>query len=221
MVPLKPVTLYGHATGPNPWKVAMVFAELNIPYTMKIVPKPDLKSPTYEKICINGRAPAIEDPNTGLTLWESGAIIEYLCETYDKDHQISFKQGTDEYWHAKQWLYFQVSGQGPYFGQGMWFTHFHPEKVRSAQERYVNEIRRVSGVLNRVLEGKEWLVGDKYSFADVSFLTWYETVIARVIGDAFDIKKGFPNLQAWLDRIRARPAVVKVLREKAEASQKK
>lgn len=222
MASLLPITLYGHATGPNPWKVAMVFEELNIPYQMKIVDKPDLKKPAYEKICINGRAPAIEDPNTGITLWESGAIIDYLVETYDKERKLGFVAGTEEYFHAKQWLYFQVSGQGPYFGQAVWFKVFHPEKLPTAQDRYVNEIRRVSGVLNRALDGREWLVGGKYSYADVSFVTWYEAVVPRTVADAFDISEDFPNLQAWLDRIKARPAVAKVLKAKAAlAAQKK
>jgi glutathione S-transferase len=218
MTSLKPITLYGHATGPNPWKVAMIFEELDLPYEMKIVPKPELKQPAYERICINGRAPAIEDPNTGITLWESGAIIEYLVNTYDKHRKLSFEAGSADYWHAKQWLYFQVSGQGPYFGQAVWFTVFHAEKIQSAQDRYVKEIHRVSGVLNRALEGKDWLVGNKYSFADVSFLTWYEAVIARVIGDTFDIAAEFPNLKSWLDRMRARPAVASVLKAKSAAA---
>lgn len=110
---VKSITLYGHATGPNPWKVAMVLEELEIPYEMKIVPRNEIKGPAYEAICVNGRAPTIQDPNTGTTLWESGAIIEYLTETYDKSLKLGFERGTNEYWIAKQWLYFQVSGQGP------------------------------------------------------------------------------------------------------------
>ena len=214
----QPITLYGHATGPNPWKVAMLLEELKLPFTTTIVDKADLKKPAYEKININGRAPAIQDPNTGLTLWESGAIIEYLIETYDRNHDISFAPGTSDYYHAKQWLYFQVSGQGPYFGQAVWFKVFHPEKIQSAQDRYVNEIRRVSGVLNRALDRKTFLVGEKYSYADVVFLSWYEAVIARVISDVFDISVEFPNLQAWLNRIRARPAIAKTLQDKAARS---
>lgn len=75
-----------------------------------------MKKEPYESINPNGRVRAIEDPNTGITLWESGAIIEYLVEIYDKQHNISFAPGSKEYYEAKQWLYYQVSGQGPYFG---------------------------------------------------------------------------------------------------------
>lgn len=222
MASLKPITLYGHVGGPNPWKVAIVAEELGVPYDYKIIEFAEMKQPPYEKINPNGRVPAIEDPNTGITLWESGAILEYLVETYDKDKKISFTAGTPEYFHAKQWLHFQMSGQGPYFGQGIWFTLFHPEKVQSAIDRYVNEIRRVSGVLNGVLEGRDWLVGGKYSYVDAAFVPWFEAV-PIVGGGKIDLEKEFPKLSAWLNRIKSRPVVAKVLKHRAElkAAEKK
>lgn len=217
MVSLKPITLWGHTAGPNPWKVAMVLEELNVPYETKILEFPEMKQPAFEKININGRVPAIEDPNTGITIWESGAIVEYLVETYDKEKKMSFEAGTTEYFHAKQWLHFQVSGQGPYFGQAVWFHMFHAEKVQSAQDRYINEMRRVSDVLNRALEGREWLVGNKYTYADVAFVIWFEFV-PRIAGEKIDIPKEFPNLHAWLDKMKSRPAVARVLKAKADVT---
>lgn len=214
MASLKPITLYGHVGGPNPWKVAMVAEELGVPYDFKILEFPEMKKEPYEKINPNGRVPAIEDPNTGITLWESGAIVEYLVETYDKDKKISFTAGTPDYFHAKQWLHYQMSGQGPYFGQAVWFKMFHPEKIQSAQDRYVNEIRRVSGVLNRVLEKQDWLAGGKYSYVDVAFVPWYEVV--PWAASEIDLEKEFPKLYEWLNRIKSRPAVAKVLKDKAE-----
>ena len=71
-----------------------------------------------------------------------------------------------------QWLFFQASGQGPYFGQVVWFTIYHPEKVPSAVERYRNEIRRVVSVLESVLSKKEWLVGGRPTIADLSFIPY-------------------------------------------------
>jgi glutathione S-transferase len=121
----------------------------------------DLKKDPYEKICVNGRVPAIEDPNTGITLWESGAIIEYLSETYDTNHSLSFASSLEKYL-VKQWLYFQVSGQGPYFGQAAWFAKFHSEQLESAKERYFDQVKRVFGVLDKALQGKQYLVGDKW-----------------------------------------------------------
>lgn len=194
----------------------MVLEELNVPYEIKNIEFPEMKQPPYEKININGRVPAIEDPNTGITLWESGAIIEYLVETYDKEKNISFTAGTPDYFHAKQWLHYQMSGQGPYFGQAVWFTMYHHEKLQSARERYVNEVRRVSSVINRALEGKEWLVGGKYTYADVAFFPWFD-LVSWFAGDKIDIAKEFPNLSAWLEKIKARPAVAKVLKVKADA----
>lgn len=82
--------------------------------------------------------------------------------------------------------------------------------------RYVNEVRRVSDVLNRALQGKEYLVGGKYSFADAAFVPWYG-IVPAITGDAFDLEKDFPNLNAWLNRVKARPAIAKALKEKADA----
>jgi glutathione S-transferase len=216
---LKPITLWGHDSGPNAWKVAMILEELNVPYTHKIIEFPDMKKEPYESINPNGRVPAIEDPNTGITLWESGAIIEYLVETYDKQHNISFAPGSKEYYEAKQWLYYQVSGQGPYFGQAVWFTLYHSEKLPSAVDRYVNEIRRVSGVLDRALQDKEFLVGGKFSYADAAFVTGYAIVF--LFADRFNLETDFPLLNAWLERIKARPAIAKILQDRDAAMKAK
>ncbi|OBT91856.1 glutathione S- transferase, nitrogen catabolite repression regulator [Pseudogymnoascus verrucosus] len=212
---LKPITLWGHDSGSNAWKVAMVLEELSVPYTVKIIDFPDMKKEAYESINPNGRVPSIEDPNTGITLWESGAIIEYLVETYDKQNNFNFASGSKEYYEAKQWLYYQVSGQGPYFGQAVWFTLYHPEKLPSVVDRYVNEIRRVSGVLNGVLQGREFLVGGKYSYADASFVMWY--AIAPLFADRINLATDFPALNAWLERIKARPAISKIIKDREAA----
>ena len=136
---MKPIVLYSHNAGPNPKKVVMVLEELSLPYETKLLEFPEMKQPTYESVNPNGRVPAIEDPNTGITVWESGAIIEYLVSKYDKSNKISFDNDSPESYHAKQWLHFQVSGQGPYFGQAVWFKIHHPERVQSAVDRYINK----------------------------------------------------------------------------------
>ncbi|KAJ5164836.1 uncharacterized protein N7500_006666 [Penicillium coprophilum] len=215
---LKPITVWGHGPGPNPWKVIMVLEELKVPYTHKIIPFPDMKKEAYESINPNGRVPAIQDPNTDITLWESGAIMEYLVETYDKQNAISFAAGSKEYFLAKQWLHFQMSGQGPYFGQAVWFTRYHSEKVQSAIDRYVKEIHRISGVLDRVLQGKQYLVGDKFSYADVAFIPWYMLVLQYGIDNEKDLEKNSPNVAAWLKRLQERPAIAKSIQDRVEAS---
>ena len=175
----------------------------------------DLKKPPFEKLNPNGRVPVIVDPNTGITLWESAAIIEYLEDTYDKDNKLTYTTFPEKY-YVKQYLYFQMSGQGPYFGQAAWFLHFHPEKVPSAIDRYKDQVLRVVYVLNLALEGKQYLVGDKCTVADLAFVTW-DTSIPWIFGDDFktlDIEKKYPNYAAWRERLLARPAVKKTLGEK-------
>lgn len=76
----KPIKLYGHALGPNPWKVAIIFEELGIPYETEYMDFSVLKQEPFISVNPNGRTPAIEDPNTGITLWESGAIVDYLID---------------------------------------------------------------------------------------------------------------------------------------------
>jgi len=118
-----PSTLTHHLLlhqGPNPWKVAIVLNELNLPYETEVKQFPELKTPAFEELNPNGRVPALEDPNTGFTLWESGAIIEYLLETYDAKNSLSYAGGKEK-WQSKCWMHFQMSGQGPYFGQRAWF----------------------------------------------------------------------------------------------------
>lgn len=221
-MPLKPIILWGHVMGPNPLKVVFILEHLGIPYEHKFVPIDEIKKEPFVNINPNGRLPAIQDPNTGITLWESGAILEYLVETYDKQNTISFPASTPEYFHAKQWLHFQMSGQGPYFGQAVWFTKYHPEKVESAKERYYNEIRRVSGVLDKYLQNRKYLFGDKFTYVDAAFVPWYQ-IIPGITGDAIDLEKDFPNLDAWLKRLHALPAIAKALKdqEAAMAAQKK
>lgn len=174
-----------------------------------------MKNESYESINPNGCVPAIEDPNTGITLWESGAIIEYLVETYDKQHHISFAIDSKQYYEAKQWLYYQVSRQGPYFRQAVWFTRYHPEKLPSVIDRYATEIQRVSGVLDCGLQDKEFLVGGKFSYADAAFVTWYAIVF--LFADRLNLETDFPTLNAWLERIKARPATAKILRDRDAA----
>jgi glutathione S-transferase len=99
---LKPIKVWGKG-GPNPPKVAIMLAELGLPHELIFVPLSDVKKPEYLAINPNGRLPSIHDPNTGITLWESGAIVLYLIDRYDKDHKFSFEPGTPEHYHAQQW----------------------------------------------------------------------------------------------------------------------
>jgi glutathione S-transferase len=146
----------------------------------------------FESLNPNGRVPAITDPNTNLTLWESGAIIEYLLATYDPSQTLSYPSSPNKYL-TQSWLHFQTSGQGPYFGQRAWFIFYHPEKnLNSVLDRYGNEIWRVTGVIDAHLKktGGQWLVGDKCTYADLSFVPWY-WLCPAIMGDGFE-KVSYP-----------------------------
>lgn len=213
---LKPITLYGKH-GPNPPKVRMLLEELNLPYELIDTQFPDLKKPDFLAINPNGRMPAIHDPNANLTLWESGAIIEYLLEKYDTAHTLSFPAGSNESQLARQWLFFQVSGQGPYYGQAMWFTKFHSEQIASAQDRYYREIERVTSVLNTHLEKQDkgadgpWLVGGKYSYADLAFVPWQYIGEAALKGK-FDLGP-YTEVKGWMERLLEKKGIKKVVDE--------
>ncbi|TGJ82957.1 hypothetical protein E0Z10_g5796 [Xylaria hypoxylon] len=210
---LKPIKTYGKA-GPNPPKVIMILEELGLPYEVVDIPFSDVKKPEYTAINPNGRLPAIYDPNTDLTLWESGAIVEYLVETYDKENKISFPKGSNESYLTKQWLYYQVSGQGPYYGQAVWFTKYHPEQVQSAKDRYIKEINRVTGVVEGHLAQQKaktsgsdglWLVGGKITFADIAWYLWQHG-ITLALGDIINYDE-YPNVKDWLERLTSRPSI--------------
>ncbi|EPE31002.1 Glutathione S-transferase (GST), C-terminal [Glarea lozoyensis ATCC 20868] len=210
---LKPIHLYTHAGGPNPWKLAILLSTLQIPYTQTFVPFSDIKKPEYLAICPNGRVPAIVDPNTNVTMWESGAIMEYLVETYDKEGEYWVKEG-GERWVGKSWLFFQMSGQGPYFGQAIWFTRYHSEKIDSAKLRYINEIYRVFSVLDTALEGKSYLVAEKCTIADLSFIPWNYHILRLEGVDVAMVEKSYPRFWEWHHRLLEREAVKKVMSER-------
>jgi glutathione S-transferase len=177
-----------------------------------------MKTLPFVAVNPNGRVPAIEDPNTGITLWESGAIMEYLIETYDKGHKLSYPTAAER-WHCKQWLAFQISGQGPYWGQAVWFTHYHSEKLPSARQRYVAEVERVIGVLDSWLKAgdKLFLVGDRCTYADLAFLTWTDKVPEIDLEGNIDVKARYQAYYEWVLRLKERPVVKKVLEDMARA----
>lgn len=112
-------------------------------------------------------------------------------------------------------VHFQTSGQGPYFGQAGWFTVLHSEKLPSAISRYQNEVRRIHGVLDGWLNGRQWLVGDKLTYADLAFATWNDRSDAVLECAPEDKFKGFPNVHAWHERITSRPSWKKAMETRA------
>lgn len=204
---IKAIKVYGKG-GPNPPKVAMVLEELDLPYEITFIPFTDVKNPEYTRINPNGRVPAIYDPNTNLTIWESGAIVLYLIDRYDTEHKISFPRGTNDAYLAQQWLFFQVSGQGPYYGQSVYFKRYHHEKVPSTEDRFNKEINRVTAVLDKYLSEQDkgnvgdgpWLVGGRFSYADLSFVNWQQSAAHLVAKEDFDPEQ-YPHVKAWIGRM--------------------
>ncbi|KAF4624289.1 hypothetical protein G7Y89_g13884 [Cudoniella acicularis] len=204
----KPIEVWMTAPGPNSWKVVMVLEELGIPYKIQSVRFEDIKKMPFIGLNPNGRAPAIKDPNTDLTLWESGAIVQYLVQQYDREEKLTCNSMQDKQL-LNQWLMFQMSGQGPYFGQCGWFNVLHSEKLPSAIERYNAELHRILGVLEGALKGKDWLVGNKFTYADLVFAPWNDR-IDTIMGyppappEENPIRK-FPAVDDWHKRIVSRP----------------
>lgn len=117
--------IFQGAISPNPWKVVIFLKELGLPFEMKALDRTDENIRSKEplvSITPNGRMPAFVDPNTGIKLWESGAIIEYLIDAYDKENRLSYTTFPEKY-EQNCWKHFQMSGQGPYFGQMTWFLY--------------------------------------------------------------------------------------------------
>ncbi|KAI0946884.1 hypothetical protein AcW1_010217 [Taiwanofungus camphoratus] len=214
----KQFTLYTHKGGPNGWKVAFVLVELGLTYESVYLnfDKNEQKAPAFTQYNPNGRIPALIDHKNGdFTVWESNAIMTYLVEKYDTAHKISVAAPDDKIIQL-QWLFFQGTGQGPYFGQAFWFMLYHAEKIPSAIERYQKETLRVFSVLEGVLSKQDWLVGGKCTIADLSFVTWTNGALAVILKDynGVNVEKDFPAVHAWHQKLVSRPAVARVLAEK-------
>ncbi|KAH8429150.1 glutathione S-transferase family protein [Aspergillus melleus] len=220
---LQPIKLYWRNQVPNPSKVLVILEELGLPYKTEFVELEGLRQKPFTDINPNGKVPAIYDPNQDVTLWESGAIVQYLVETYDRDHKISYGTAPERL-HLLQWSFFQASGQGPYFGQSAWFNLFHEkfygDDLESPKIRYGNEVKRIAGMLDGVLAHRDWLVGDKCTYADLAFVMWNLQVpffMAGRTGEHAWNPAEFPHFSRWQDAMMARDSVkrtVAVLQDK-------
>jgi glutathione S-transferase len=158
----------------------------------------------YTKMAPNGRSPVLIDHHQkDHIVWESSAIIHYLVSLYDHSHSL-YPESVFEQSQVNQWENLQTTTMGPMIGQAFWFGYWHDEALMSAYKRYVDETKRILRVLERFLQGKEWLVGGKMSIADVSFLAWYEEAFMVDV----DIEKEFPRVHAWLESMRKIPEIV-------------
>src|ERR1700704_6513324 len=160
---------------PNGVKVSIMLEEIGLPYEVYLVDfnKDDQKTPEFLSLNPNGKIPAILDPDgpggKPLPLFESGAILQYLAE---KTGKLLPADAARRY-ETIQWVHFQMGGIGPMFGQVGFFHKFAGKDFedKRPRDRYVKESKRLIGVLERRLEGREWIM-DEYSIADIASLGW-------------------------------------------------
>ena len=192
---------------PNGHKITLFLEEACLPYEIKPVNigKGDQFKPDFLAISPNNRMPAIVDtaPADGgapLSVFESGAILQYLA---DKTGRF-LPADTRERFKVLQWLFWQVGGLGPMLGQNHHFSRYAPEKIPYAIDRYVNETRRLYGVLDKQLDGRAFLAGKDYTIADMACYPWIVPHEAQ--GMSLD---DFPHVKAWFQAIHDRPATKK------------
>lgn len=208
------IQLYSLAT-PNGQKIGIALEEMEIPYdahTVNIM-KGDQFKPEFIKINPNSKIPALIDLDgpggQPISIMESGAILIYLGQKSGKFYPQDPRLQSE----VLQWLFFQVGGIGPMFGQ---FGHFFKYAVDKCDhpyplERYTNESKRLLGVLDKHLEGRQFLVGEQYTIADMSIVTWVNGVrVHYKAEEKLELNK-FTNVTAWVKRILDRPKTQKGL----------
>ena len=198
----KPIDLYYFPT-PNGHKVSIMLEELGVPYTVHPIHigKGDQFKPEFLAVSPNNKIPAIVDPEgpggEPISVFESGAILKYLAEKFGR----FYPQDARARVAVDEWLFWQMGGFGPMLGQNHHFALYAPEKIPYAIDRYRNETHRLYGVLNKQLEGRDYIAGE-YSIADIASLSWSLGWERQGI----DLKE-FPNIAAWQERLKARPGV--------------
>lgn len=190
-------------TTPNGHKITMFLEESGLPYTIHPINigQGDQFKPEFLRIAPNNRIPAIVDqtPQDGgepISLFESGAILQYLAEKTGQFLSADLRVRTE----TLQWLYWQMGGLGPMAGQNHHFNVYAPVKIDYAIGRYVRETGRLYGVLNKHLEQRDFIAGD-YSIADMASYPWI--VSHQRQSQNLD---DFPHLKRWFQRIGERPA---------------
>jgi GST-like protein len=196
---------------PNGVKVSIMLEEIGLPYEVHLVDfgKDDQKTAEFLSLNPNGKIPAILDPNgpggKPLPLFESGAILQYLAEKTGK----LLPQEAARRYQTIQWVHFQMGGIGPMFGQVGFFHKFAGKDFedKRPRDRYVGESRRLLGVMETHLAGRQWFMDDDYTIADISMLGWVRNLVGFYdAGDLVEFTQ-FKSVGAWLERGLARPAV--------------
>ena len=200
---------------PNGVKVSIMLEEAKLPYEVHLVSfeTHDQMTPQFLSVSPNNKIPAILDPNgpggKPLALFESGAILLYLA---DKTGLFIAQDAAGRY-ETIQWLMFQMGGIGPMFGQLGFFHKFAGKDYEDKRPlgRYVAEARRLLGVLDRRLEGRDWIMGKHYSIADIAIFPWVRNLISFYEAGELVGFDDFAQVRRALAAFVERPAVVKGL----------
>ncbi|RZI72155.1 MAG: glutathione S-transferase [Variovorax sp.] len=200
---------------PNGVKVSIMLEETRLPYEPHLVDfgKNDQMSPAFLSLNPNNKIPAIIDPDgpggQPLGLFETGAILLYLA---DKTGRFIPKDTARRY-ETIQWVMWQMGGVGPMFGQLGFFHKFAGKDFedKRPRDRYVAESKRLLGVLDGHLAGREWIMGDDYTIADIATFPWIRNLIGFYEAGELVGFKDFANVARVLAAFVARPAVVKGL----------
>jgi GST-like protein len=195
---------------PNGVKVSIMLEEIGLSYEPHRVDfdREDQKTPEFLSLNPNGKIPAIIDPQgpggEPLGLFESGAILQYLGEKTGK----LLPADPARRYQTIQWVHFQMAFVGPMFGQVGFFHKFAGKDFedKRPRDRYVEESKRILGVMDKRLDGREWFM-DEYTIADIAMLGWVRNLIGYYGARDLVTFDSFGNVAAWLERGLARPAV--------------
>lgn len=202
------IRFYFHPT-PNPAKIALFLEEVGLAYEAVPVDtsKGEQHAPAFRAINPNGKVPAIVDTEgpggKEVRVFDSTAILIYLAE---KTGQLL--GAPEDRPELLSWLLFIASGLGPYSGQAVHFQFAAPKGLDYAVNRYRREAERHYQVLEDHLSGREYIVGEQFTIADISAWGWIDRA-SRVFGGAEDPLGAFPELQRWFARVDARPAIAR------------
>ena len=196
------INLYYWPT-PNARKVSILFEELKLKYNLiKVdINKGEQFFEKFLKISPNNKIPAIEFEENGkkITLFESGVILLFFAEKYNK----FYSNDKLKRFEIIQWLTWQMAGFGPMLGQAHHFNFYAKEKINYAQERYSSEANRLYGVLDNKLKDQEWITGE-YSIADIAVYPWTMTPDRQGV----ELSQ-FDNVIRWREQMKKRSAVAK------------
>jgi GSH-dependent disulfide-bond oxidoreductase len=204
------IQLYSTPT-PNGVKVSIMLEETELPYEPHFINigQNETWTPEFLSLNPNGKIPSIIDPNgpggKPLPLFESGAILLYLAEKTGK----LLPSDPARRYETIQWVFFQMAAVGPMFGQLGFFHKFAGREIEDKRplERYRNESKRLLGVLETRLEGRDWIMGEDYTIADISLLGWVRNLVGFYgAGELVDFDS-LKHVPIWLERGLARPAV--------------